>query len=180
MAKASIQLPNGTVVGIEGTPEEIKKLLEFYGGVPIGKKKSAKDSGDGKGTSDSTTKKHEAAQVDLTEIINLVKNCDESEKIETEILDKTSQVNRILLPLYIVHEHLDNSFGLTSVEISNITKELGIPMQQPNVSRTLSGTASKYVISDGLRRRGKSVRYKLTRRGLTYIKDTLRRNKDGQ
>lgn len=32
MATASIDLPNGTKVKIEGSPEEINKLLELYGG----------------------------------------------------------------------------------------------------------------------------------------------------
>jgi len=32
MAKASFRLPNGTNVTIEGTPEEIKGLLTYYGG----------------------------------------------------------------------------------------------------------------------------------------------------
>ncbi|MDZ7749602.1 MAG: hypothetical protein U5K43_13035 [Halofilum sp. (in: g-proteobacteria)] len=30
----------------------------------------------------------------------------EAERIETKILDKASQVDRTLLPLYIVHEYL--------------------------------------------------------------------------
>lgn len=32
MAKASLKLSNGTVVTLEGTPEEVKELLELYGG----------------------------------------------------------------------------------------------------------------------------------------------------
>ena len=39
MAKASIQMPNGTIVQIEGTPEEVKKLLEFYEKGPVVHKK---------------------------------------------------------------------------------------------------------------------------------------------
>lgn len=34
MARASLKLPNGTVVILEGTPEEVKQLLESYGGEP--------------------------------------------------------------------------------------------------------------------------------------------------
>src|SRR5688572_17717037 len=31
MAKATINLPNGTLVNVEGTTEEIRELLDFYG-----------------------------------------------------------------------------------------------------------------------------------------------------
>jgi hypothetical protein len=42
MAKASIELPNGTAVNIEGTTEEIQRLLEFYGGQASAPKTSAR------------------------------------------------------------------------------------------------------------------------------------------
>lgn len=178
MAKASIQMPNGTVVQIEGTPEEVKKLLEFYGG-DLPSKKTKKSPVRSKKTEVSSMENRDTKQVDLSEIINLVKNCEDSEAIETKILDKTSQVNRILLPMYIVYENLDNAFGLTSVEISRITKDLGIPIQQPNVSKTLSGTASKYVVGDRIRKKGHAVRYKLSRRGVKYLSGLIRGTKDG-
>ncbi len=184
MAKASIQLPIGTSVEIEGTTEEIKKLLEFYGAVsatpktPV-KSKSAKRSGATKSSPASTNNVTTDAEPDLSEIINLVKNCDKAEKIETKILDRASQVDRILLPLYIVHEYLDNAFGLNSGEISQITKDLGIPVQQPNVSKTLSGTASKYVVGDKVRKKGRAVQYKLSRRGMQYLAAVLRGTEDG-
>lgn len=82
-------------------------------------------------------------------------------------------MNRILLPLFIVHEHMGNAFSMTSGEISQITKDLGILVQQPNVSLTLSGTASKYVVGDKVRKKGQAVRYKLSRRGLQYFKEVL-------
>lgn len=110
---------------------------------------------------------------DLSEIVNLIKNSDEAEAIEAKILDKVSQVNRILLPLYIVHEYMDNTLSLTSGEVSQITTDLGIPVSQPNASTTLSGTASRYVIGDKVRRRGQAVRYKLSRRGVQYVKSVL-------
>ena len=50
MAKATIELPNGTSVVIDGTPEEVRKLLEFYGGgTPSTKGSTKKDSGSKKG-----------------------------------------------------------------------------------------------------------------------------------
>jgi len=181
MPKASIILTDGTSVVIEGSPEEVAKLLALYGGAkskvdatpdPRPTKLKRKPTATTKKGS-STTKKETSDSVDLSAIIETIKNCDQAEKIETQVLDKTGQVNRILLPLFIVHEHLDNAYSMTSGEISHIMKDLGTPVQLPNVSLTLSGTASKYVIGDKVRKKGYPVRYKLSRRGLQYFKEVL-------
>jgi hypothetical protein len=183
MAKASLKLPNGTVVTLEGTPEEVKHLLELYGG-------ERPEASTAKGGTRSRKPRRHAhspgqpngkseGKPDLSEIVTLVKNCDEAEAIETQILDRAAQVDRTLLPIYIVHEHLDNAFGLTSGEVNKITRDLGIPISQPAASRTLSGTASKYVIGDKVKVKGQPVRYKLSRRGLTYMKEVLAGNGNG-
>jgi hypothetical protein len=78
------------------------------------------------------------------------------------------------LPLYIVHEHLGNAFGLSSGEVTKVTTDLGVPVSQPNASRTLSGTAAKYVIGDRVRKKGQPVRYKLSRRGVQYLQAVIR------
>lgn len=180
MPKASIKLPDGTSVVIDGSPEEVAKLLALYGGAaskegarsPNPPKQPKKESSSGK--REKLAKNNSAANnVDLASIIEKIKNCDEAENIEIEILDKTGQVNRILLPLFIVHKYMDNEFSMTSGEVSQITTDLGIPVQQPNVSRTLSGTASKYVIGDKVRKKGQAVRYKLSRRGVQYFNKVL-------
>jgi len=179
MAKATIKLPNGALVTIEGTPDEVYQLMEFYGG---------KESSPGKTPAkteriivkkDAIQKADKTAaesRISLSEVINLVKNCDIAEAIETNILDKTSQVDRTLLPLYMVHEYLDNKYALTSGEISQITTDLGIPISMANASRTLSGTASRYVIGDKVRKKGQPVHYKLSRRGVQYLKSILAGN----
>jgi len=109
----------------------------------------------------------------LNEIITLIKDCDEAEAIETQILDRVAQVDRTLLPLYIVHEYLGDAVGLTSGDVNKITTNLGIPISRPNASSTLSGTASKYVIGDKVKVKGRPVRYKLSRRGVQYLKQVL-------
>ena len=183
MAKASLELPDGTVVTLEGTPEEVKHLLELYGGEgqPAAKPASARRVAQRPKTRGRSAKSSESKQdgkPDLNEIVTLAKDCDEAEAIETQILDRTAQVDRTLLALYIVHEHLDNAFGLTSGEVRKITTDLGIPISQPNASRTLSGTASKYVIGDKVKVKGQPVRYKLSRRGVKYMKEVLAGNSD--
>ncbi len=181
MPTASIKLPDGTSIVIEGSPEEIAKLLALYGGA----------AGDSVATTDTveevrvlkpkisrkdgvTLKETNSSNLpDLPMILEHIKNCEQAESIEINVLDKTGQVNRILLPLFIVHEHMDNEYGLTSGEISLITVDLGIPISTPNASNTLSGTASKYVIGDKVRKKGQAVHYKLSRRGVQYFKEIL-------
>lgn len=172
MPKASINFPNGTVVTIDGTPGEVKRLLAFYGTPQKTPKPPSKGKSMRKGTA---TPKEDlaAAPVDLAAIVNHVKSCDEAEAIETNVLDRSSQIDRTLLPLYIVHEYMDNVTGLTSGEISKVTRDLGIPIRQPDSSTTLSGVAARYVIGDKVRKRGIPVRYKLSRRGVQYLKGVI-------
>lgn len=182
MVKALLKLANGTAVTLEGTPEEVKALLELYGDETEGKGSTTPKQEPRRSkasTRAAKTEENAAGRPDLNRIITLVKDCDEAESIEAQILDRTGQVDRTLLPLYMVHEHLDNAFGLTSGEINKITTDLGIPISQPNASRTLSGTASKYVIGDKVKVRGQAVRYKLSRRGVTYLKEILAGNDGG-
>ena len=177
MAKAAFTLPNGTVVKIEGSTQEVKELLDFYGGgasntdAPV-RKQPAKKAGRKKKSTANIEAKSEA--LDITDIVNEVKSCDEAENIEARILGKTSQVDRTLLPMYIVHEYLDNEHALSSGDINKVTTQLSVPVAQPNVSKTLSGTASKYVTGDRSRKRGgAAVLYKLNRRGVKYLKSVI-------
>ena len=188
MPKATIKLPDGTSVVIEGSPEEVAKLLALYGGEASGTGASSAASiekPNGKHATPNNkvvaSKKAESGDsTNLPAIIKHIKNCDLAESIETMVLDKTGQVNRILLPLFIVHEYMGNAYGLTSGEVSQITTDLGIPVQTPNASRTLSGTASKYVIGDKVRKKGQAVRYKINRRGVKYFKGVLDEESDGK
>jgi hypothetical protein len=190
MAKTSIVTPSGSKVDIDGTPEEIAAILATMNlgapGAPpkpaptttTTRKKTAKRAPKKPrvtpaGTSDQGGNAGISA-TDIADIVNKVKTCDEAEDIEKNILDKSSQVNRTLLPLYVVHEYLDNKFGLTSGDISRVTTQLSIPISTANASSTLSGTASRYVMADGVRQRGRAaVRYKLVRRGQQYLKAVI-------
>ena len=178
MAKASVKLPDGTLVTIEGSTEEVGKLLNYYSDSAGGPSRRLPSRREAKKKANKTSgTKQEAATLDLSDVVNLVKNCEEAEAIEAQILDRTSQVDRTLLSLYMVYEHLDNEFALTSGDVSQVTTDLGIPISQPNASRTLSGIASRYVIGDKVRKKGQPVRYKLSRRGVQYLKSVLQGGK---
>jgi hypothetical protein len=175
-------LPNGTKVDIEGTTEEVAHLLATVGQAgsagqtksphsPAVRKKArrvARDKGGAKGKSVT-----EQPVVEITAIVNAVKNCDEADAIEEKILDKTSQVDRTLLPLYVMHEYIEVKQGLTSGDINRVTTQLGIPISTANASSTLSGTASRYVMADSVRKKGVPVRYTLSRKGTQYMKGVL-------
>ncbi len=179
MAKASLKLPNGTSVQIEGTHEEIHKLLQFYSAQEA--KPGAKDSRKKKAfAKDITNKSSDAQSLRLAEIVNQVKECSEAEAIEKQILDRSGQVDRVLLPLYTIHQYMDNAFGMTSGEIRKVITDLGISIALPNVSKTLSGTASRYVIGDKIKKKGQPVRYKLSRRGVQYLKAVLEATESGE
>ena len=90
MAKASLKLPNGPVITLEGTPEEVKHLLDLYS--YSGKEEPrAKPAAKGHGT--PKVRVSEAAEIkndeklDLNQIVTLAKDCDEAEAIEERILD---------------------------------------------------------------------------------------------
>ena len=174
MVKATLKLSNGTSVVIEGTPEEVRRLLSLFGG---DSPQSTTETRHPARKKAPAVKEEAGDQPELADIVNLIKTCDEAESIEEQIRDRASQVNRILLPLYVVHEYLGNAVGLTSGEINKITTDLGIPVSQPNASKALSGTALRYVIGDSVRKKGRPVRYKLHRRGVQYLKSVIA---DGQ
>jgi hypothetical protein len=175
MAKATIKLNNGTLVTIEGTVQEIEALLQIYGGSPEKAtpqipKRSTKPKNEPNTLPDSASEK---STFDMMEIINLVKTCDEAEAIEKQILDRTSEVNRVLLPLYVVHEYLKNAFGFSTTEIANITTELGIRVARQNALRVFKYSGARYVIGDKPRKVGSPTHYKLNRRGVQYMKSVI-------
>lgn len=179
MPRANVKLSSGAVVNIEGTAAEIKELLSLYGEPSSAREPLAKKPAQRRVSSKVS---RDAPQDDpsLTEIVRNIKDCDEATDIEKRILDTASQVNRILLPLFVVHKYLDSKYGLTSGDISDIAKELGVPIHVANVSNTLKGSAARYVIGDKARMKGQPVRYKLSRRGAKYIENVIKGKSDGE
>jgi hypothetical protein len=68
---------------------------------------------------------------------------------------------------------LSNAYGMTSGEISKVTRALGVPVGQPDVSNILGKGASKFVMGDRSRESGKAVRYRLSRRGVQHVEGVL-------
>lgn len=184
MLKATFSLPNGTLVTVEGQQEDVQNLLDYYSNThpshPAPPKhesktviKPAPHKAPKPESTDISTETH-------IKIVNLIRSCPEAEAIEKNILEaKSSEGLRVLLPLYIVHEHFENSFGLTTVEIESITAELGkkVKVRRQNALRAVKSSVSKYVLGDRARKVGTGTRYTLSDRGVQYIKSVLEGNK---
>lgn len=179
MPKATIKLASGAVVNIAGTVADIKELLSFYGGLGVQHEPRAKTTAS-RPTPEKAPAQPQKEKLSLTEIVRQIKDCDEAEDMERRILDTTSQINRILLPLFIVYRYMSGKYGLTSGDISAITKELGIPIHVANVSNALTSSTKRYVIGDTVRRQGQPVRYKLSRRGAKYIENVIKGKSDDE
>lgn len=178
MAKFKVTLPDGRVVEVEGTIDEVDRLLATYTKGTVEKSKAAAPNKERKSPTNhaepfENSGEEGAGNADIASIVSKIKSCDEAEKIEKHILDKKSVVNRVLLPLYILSKYFPSSEGLTSGDIEKITKELGVPVAQANASKALSETARSYVDGDKVRRKGSAVNYKLVRRGLQHFEGLL-------
>lgn len=177
MLKASFTLPNGTIVAVEGSPDEVKGLLDYYSsGATIHPRKAPLPKTPKSENRKAPPPAAEATPDKLAQIVNLIKTCPEADSIEQNILSKSNEANRAILPLYIIHQHLDNAFGLTTIEISKVTAELGpkVRIKRQNVLRALArSSASKYVLSDTTSKVGTASRYTLNDRGVKHIKLVL-------
>ncbi|KKS73579.1 MAG: hypothetical protein UV46_C0069G0005 [Candidatus Gottesmanbacteria bacterium GW2011_GWC2_42_8] len=105
-------------------------------------------------------------------IVNKIKNCPESEKIDSQILAKNAIPGRILLPYYICYKYFSEQ-GLTSGDIEKITSELSVRIKTPNVSNYITNSLWKFLDGDSSRVKGKPVTYKLNRKGATFFESLL-------
>ncbi len=168
MPVAKIDLPDGTKVEIEGSVEEITKVVALYGQRP------SKSSGPTQARrSEAPDSEVSSGPVDIPKIVELIKDSEESAIIDQRILDARDVMNRVLLPLYVVNKYIDPMMGLTSGEIAKVTDQLGVKVAISNASKTLSGSAKAYVTGDAVRKRGAAVRYRLTRRGVQRMEELL-------
>ena len=69
MAKSSITLPNGTVVKIEGSPEEIAQIIELYSQVDPMREKKTKSASSPKQGSAGKTKRKAGPQTRIGQLI---------------------------------------------------------------------------------------------------------------
>lgn len=181
MPTASIELPDGTKITVDGAVEEVEKIIKAY----VEASKGSGNAAPKKQVSRrKTTVKHASTQSEAEEttpsndpdyagIVNRVHDCHETDAIEKEILDKRDVLNRVLLPIYIVHKYFDDDWELSSGDIEKITNDLKVKVHISAASRTLSGSGKKYLQADSVRKKGSTVRYKLNRKGVQHMEKTL-------
>src|SRR5258708_14531561 len=156
MPKATLTLKSGTTVIIEGSTSEVHQLLELHNDGNVRTKPSMAEASKKAKTDDTGVPSDP-----VPEIVNLIRSCDDAERIEKQILDEPNVVNRCLLPLYIIHQQLHNAFGLTTGQIGAITKELGVPIFQSNVAHTFPGPGGRYVIASSTTKARLPAKYTL-------------------
>ena len=117
-------------------------------------------------SADVTDSKHKKY---VTSVLSVPDEC-----VETEILDKSDQLNRVLLPLYIVYKYFENYSGLTTGDVETVTDGLGVRVLMRNASKVFATGGSKYVTSDVVRKQGRATRYKLNRRGTRRFEELFR------
>jgi hypothetical protein len=176
MAQSLIKLPNGTEISVKGTPEEVAKILSLYSGKPSDVTRQQGIPPTQKQRADKTASATSVDENPILSLVNMIKECDDSEAIEKNILDRSSQIDRILLPLYISSQHFDNKIALTTGEMSKVLFELGVPVSQPNVAHAIAGSAKAYVAGDRIRKKGQSTKYRITRKGVTYLSGVIKRS----
>lgn len=175
MTKSTIKLPNGTVITVEGSLEDVAQLLNLYG------EQGASTASVGGGTpkvKKEVTKQAQASavegHVDVLTLVNITKDADDFDDIERKILDNASQIDRVLLPLFITERSFGASATLSSGDVYKFLKEFGINMALPNVSKTLSSSAIKYVMTSSTRKKGASNSYRISRKGKQYVEKRLK------
>jgi hypothetical protein len=176
MPKATITLTNGTTITIDGALDEINYLMNLY---------KTKDTtiSNNKRTPQKTKKKkrHSSSQIsqskfDVLKIVNTIRDCDEADEIEKNILDKTNELHRVLLPLYILEKYLLDETGLTTSEISKVAIKLGVKVSRQNALRAVKFTGPKYVFTSI--EESRYPRYRLNRRGIQYMTNVIKKTQN--
>lgn len=174
MAKATLTLRSGTTVTIEGDVGEVERLLEVCD-QPSGPKERGRPAPRRGERSSGQAHAHErqTPRPKAHEIANATKECPEAEVIERHVLDAHNQLNRVLLPLYVVSQYLDGKYALTMPEISQATRDLAALVKGPNVAKVMRTVGGRFVMAEGGRGRGER-RFRISRRGIAHVKSVLK------
>ncbi len=173
MPKAEIILKDGTNITIDGTVEEVAKIVSLYKSNGMNNANPRKPAAN-KNSSRKENKDDEHIQeIDLAAMANRIRDCGEAEILEMKILDHPDVVNRILMCLYINKTYFDHQPPMTTGEISKLLKQLGVPISTANVSTAISRKAKALVMADGVRKKGSIVRYELNRRGIQQFEELI-------
>ena len=105
-------------------------------------------------------------------ITNKAGDCDESDKIQSNILDQKGMNVKILLSFYVSYKYFKNAW-LTTGDIEKITSNLGVRIAVSNVSNKIKSNLRQYLESGSVRRLGLPTPYRLNRNGVKYFESLL-------
>lgn len=175
MLKATINLPNGTAVAVEGNLHDVQTLLAFYAGSgakPTEPRRSTPKQAHEAASASASSETSASGPIDLSKIVAEVKNGGQAEGIDKRILLAHGRLEKVLLPIYIFQIVLKGTGGLTNSDIASVTKLLGVPISVQNVSHVLSSASARpYIMHEGSKTRGN--RSSLTRRGIEHLSDVI-------
>lgn len=113
----------------------------------------------------------------ILSIVNKVGDCDESEEIQSKVLDQASMEGKILLCFFTSHKYFKNAW-LTTSDIEKITSALGTKITMGNVSNKIKDELRQYLESGAVRKQGQPTPYRLNRKGAKRFEEILRDGKD--
>jgi len=108
----------------------------------------------------------------ILSIVNKVGDCDESEEIQSKVLDQKSMEAKILLCFYISYKYFENAW-VTTGDIEKITSGLATKIAVGNVSNKITGELQQYLESGAVRKRGQPTPYRLNRKGFKRFEEIL-------
>jgi hypothetical protein len=181
--KASFKLPNGAIIEVDGTLEEVNAVADHasryppIGSMPAQNMRPApsQHAWQPHVRAPATDTQEAPADLDIAAVVAIIKDCPEAEVIQARVLDAIplNAMHRTLMCLWAVHRYVNDQLGLTSGDIEKITDQLGIKLEISSASRTLSDKAKAFVSGDSVRRKGGAVHYRLNRRGIQEFERIL-------
>ncbi len=109
-------------------------------------------------------------------IINKIGDCDESDDIQSNVLDKRDREGRVLLCMYVSYKYFDNAW-LTTGDIEKITSDLGVKIDISNVTKALKALRL-YTEHSSVPKKGQSTPYRLNRKGIKRFEEIIHGKKD--
>lgn len=132
-----------------------------------------KKNGIDKNSQDSKSNIEEPEEDDfsVTEIVNSINDSENLDQIESKILNKSNQLNRILLCFYFIDKVYPNESVTTGV-IEEITDQLGVKIHKTNIGTKIKDNL-KFFAAEDVRKQGSHVHYKINRKGITEFEKLI-------
>lgn len=111
--------------------------------------------------------------IDASRIVEVAKNSDRFRKIKKDILDKSNQLNRILLAFHYARATYGDR-GFSSGTIEQVTKEFGKMIRRSNIAAQIKNQPHLFD-ADQTPRPGITVKYELTPAGRNRIEELIKK-----